>query len=181
MKAMLIWATVMLLPGVAAAPAQKDSHAPRAHAERSFTIHLDAARAEAFPLFGPVAEREWSPQWTPHFLSPADGAGITRGAVFTTTDEHGEQTWVLTTYDPQEGHLSYCIFWPRVVVSELDIRVRKLGENTSSAEVLYRLTALSPEGDALVPRLAEHHGARGLHWEQAINEALRKRREHAGR
>lgn len=104
-----------------------------------------------------------------------------RGAVFTTTDEHGEQTWVLTTYDPQQGQLSYCIFWPRVVVSELDIRVRKLGENTSSAEVLYRLTALSPEGDALVPRLAEHHGARGLHWEQAINEALRKRREHARR
>lgn len=126
-----------------------------------------------------MGEREGSPQWLPHFISPPDGARIVRGAVFFTTNEHGEQTWVLTAYEPQEGLLSYCIFWARFVLSELDIRVLKSGGETSSAEVLYRHTALSPEGDSLVARLAEHHGAMGPHWEHAINEALRKRRENA--
>lgn len=172
---------LVLLVMVPAAGAQKNSGTPRAHAERNFTIHLSAPPGDVFPLFGPLAEREWSPQWAPHFLSPVDCTGIARGAVFTTTDEHGEQTWVLTAYDPQEGHISYCIFWPGFVVSELDIRVRKSGSDASSVEVVYRHTALSPEGDALVPRLAEHHGAMGPHWEHAINEALRKRRQNAAR
>jgi hypothetical protein len=169
--------TIILLICATMACAQKDSETRRAHAERSFTIHLQATPAEVFPLFGPLAEREWSPQWLPHFISPPDGARIARGAVFSTTDEHGEQTWVLTAYDPQEGHLSYCIFWPGFVVSELEIRVLKSGGETSSAEVLYRHTALSAEGDSLVARMAEHHGAMSPHWEHAINEALRKRRE----
>jgi hypothetical protein len=172
---------VLLLACVPVAWAQKNSEASRAHAERSFTIHLQAPPAEVLPLFGPVGEREWSPQWAPHFIFPSDGAGVARGAVFSTADEHGEQTWVLTAYEPQGGYLSYCIFWPGVAVSELEIHVRKAGDETSTAEVLYRHTALAPEGDALVPRLAEHHGAMGPHWERAINEALRKRRQHASR
>ena len=159
--------------------AQKNSESPRAHAERSFTIRLSAPLDEVFPLFGPLAEREWSPQWNPHFLSPLDGSGIARGAVFTTTDERSEQIWVLTAYEPEQGHISYCIFWPGFVVSELDIRVRKSGADASFAEVRYRHTALSPEGDPFVARLAEHHRAMGPHWESAINEALRKRRENA--
>lgn len=172
---------VVLLAWTPPAGAQSNSGTPRAHAERSFTIHLSAPPDEVFPLFGPLAEREWSPQWNPHFLSPSDGSVISRGTAFTTTDEHGEQTWVLTAYDPREGHLSYCIFWPGFVVSELDIRVRKSTDNASSVEVVYRHTALSPEGDPLVARLAEHHGAMGPHWEHAINEALRRRSKNAGR
>jgi hypothetical protein len=160
---------------------QKGSETRRAHAESRFRIHLQAPAAEVFPLFGPVGEREWSRQWAPHFISPSDGAGVARGAVFSTVDEHGEQIWVLTAYDAPDGRLSYCVFWPGVAVSELEVHVRKAGEERSTAEVLYRHTALSPVGDALVPRLAEHHGAMGPHWEHAINEALRKRREHAAR
>jgi hypothetical protein len=168
---------VGLLTCAALAVGQKGSEAQRAHAESSFTIRLQASPSEVFPLFGPVGEGEWSPQWAPHFISPSDGAGVARGAVFSTADEHGEQIWVLTAYDPQKGRLSYCIFWPGVAVSELEIHVKKASEESSTADVLYRHTALSPEGDALVPRLAEHHGAMGPHWEHAINEALRKRRE----
>ena len=160
---------------------QKGSETRRAHAESRFTIHLQAPPAEVFPLFGPVGEREWSRQWVPHFLSPSDGAGVARGAVFSTADEHGEQIWVVTACDLPDGLLSDCIFWPGIAVSEPDIHVREAGEMTSTREVLYRHTALSPEGDALVPWLAEHHGAMGSDWEHAINEALRKRREHASR
>jgi len=155
--------------------------AARLHAERSFTIRLDAPPAVVFPLFGPVAEREWSPEWSPRMLFPSDGSEPARGAVFSTSDEHGEQTWVLTAYDRQRGEIGYCIFAPGLVVSEIEIHLHQESKAQTSAEVLYRHTALSAHGELLVPRLAEHHAAMGPHWERAINEALQKRTENAGR
>jgi len=161
-------------PGFAKAP-----EADRQRAESSFTIRLDAPPAVVFPFFGPVAEREWSPEWSPRMIFPSDGSEPARGAVFSTADEHGEQTWVLTAYDQQRGEIGYCIFMPGLVVSEIEIRVHQEGKAQTSAKVLYRHTALSAHGDQLVARLAEHHAAMGPHWERAINEALRKRTENA--
>ncbi len=175
------FSSLVLLASAGIACAQNPAESARAHAEPSFVIHLQAPPAEVFPLFGPVGESEWSPQWVPHFISPPDGARIARGGVFSTTNEHGEQTWVLTAYDPQQRHIRYCIFLPGLLVTEIDIHLQKLGEAQTSAEVLYRHTALSAEGDRLVTRMGKHQAAMGPHWEHAINEALRKRRENASR
>jgi hypothetical protein len=172
---------LLLVFGARRAGYGKAPEADRRSAERSFTIHLDAPPAVVFPLFGPVAEREWSPEWTPRMIFPSDGSEPARGAVFSTSDEHGEQTWVLTAYDRQLGEIAYCIFAPGLVVSEIEIHLRQEGKAQTSAEVLYRHTALSPGGDLLVARLAEHHAAMGPHWERAINEALHKRTKNAGR
>jgi hypothetical protein len=180
MKIVVVSSVVLFVSALVACP-QTHPEAPRAHAERSFVIHLQARPEEVFPLFGPVAEREWSPQWSPRMIFPSDGSAPLAGTVFSTSDEHGDQTWVLTAYDPQQGRVSYCIFSPGLVVSEIDIQVQRTGEAQSSAEVRYRHTALSSDGDHLVARMAERHAAMGPHWEHAINEALRKRRENVRR
>jgi hypothetical protein len=175
------FSSLVLLVSAGNAWAQKTAESPRAHAEPSFVIHLQAPPAEVFPLFGPVAEREWPPQWSPRMIFPSDNSMPVAGAVFSTADEHGGQTWVLTAYDTQRGHIRYCIFLPGLLVTEIDIHLQKLGETQTSAEVLYRHTALSAEGDHLVTQIGKHHAAMGPHWEHAINEALRKRRENASR
>jgi hypothetical protein len=171
---------LLLVLGTGRAGQEKPSETVRSHAERSFVIRLEAPLAQVFPLFGPAGEREWSPQWSPQMIFPSGGSEPARGAVFSTPDEHGELTWVLTVYDRERGEIGYCIFLPGLAVSEITIRLRKEGEAATSAEVSYRHTALSAQGDHVVARLAEHHAAQGPHWEHAINEVLRKRREHGG-
>ena len=168
---------LVLMASAGIACGQKPAESSRAHAEPSFVIHIQASPAEVFPLFGPLGEREWSPQWSPRMIFPSDGSLPGAGAVFSTPDEHGDQTWVLTAYDAQQGHITYCIFLPGLLVTEIDIHLQKFGEAQTSAEVLYRHTALSTEGDRLVTQMGKHHAAMGPHWEHAINEALRKRRE----
>lgn len=160
---------------------QKSAESPRTHTETQFVIHLQASPEEVFPLFGPVGEREWAQQWAPRMIFPSDSSMPATGAVFSTAEEHGEQTWVLTAYDQKQGHIRYCIFLPGLVVTEIDIWLQKLGDAQTSAEVAYRHTAISAAGDHLAARMGEHHGAMGPHWEHAINEALRKRRENVRR
>jgi len=49
----------------------------------SFTLALDAPVAEALPLFGPVREAEWSPDWAaaqrPHWEAAIRSALARRG------------------------------------------------------------------------------------------------------
>jgi hypothetical protein len=177
-----VWFVLPLLLGSAALAAfqLRSEEAPLLHAERSFTVHLDAAPGAAFPLFGPIGEREWAPGWDPRMIFPADGSSPARGSVFTTSDEDGEEIWVVTGYDAQSGFISYVAVLPGHVVTEIEVRVGKQGENKSIAEVTHRRTALAAAGNHFVSALSENAARHAAHWEHAINEALRKRRENAG-
>lgn len=150
------------------------------HAERIFAVHLDAAPSQVFPLFGPLGEREWSRGWSPKMIFPADGSSPAKGSVFTTSDEEGQEIWVVTGYDAQNGFISYVAVRPGQVVTEIEVRVENQGENKSVAEVTHRRTALSTVGNRFVSALAENAARHAAHWERAINEALDKRRENAG-
>jgi len=176
------WSASLLLLGSAALIASqlRSEEASLLHAERSFTVHLDAAPGQVFPLFGPIGEREWAPGWDPKMIFPADGFCPEKGSVFTTSDEDGEEIWVVTGYDAQNGFISYVAVLPGHVVTEIEVRVQKQGENKSIAEVTHRRTALSAAGNHFVSALSENAARHAAHWEHAINEALRKRRENAG-
>jgi hypothetical protein len=171
-----------LLLGSAALLASQlhSEEAPLLHAERSFTVHLDAAPGQVFPLFGPIGEREWAPGWDPKMIFPADGSSPAKGSVFTTRDEDGEEIWVVTGYDAQNGFISYVAVLPGSVVTEIEVRVQKQSENKSVAEVTHRRTALSAAGNHFVSALSQNAARHAAHWEHAINEALRKRRENVG-
>jgi hypothetical protein len=172
----------LLLLGFAALAAfrLRSEEAPLLHAERNFTVHLDAAPGQVFPLFDPIGEREWAPGWDPKMIFPADGSCPEKGSVFTTSDEDGEEIWLVTGYDAQNGFISYVAVLPGRVVTEVEVRVQKRSENKSVAEVTHRRTALAAVGNHMVNALSENAARHAAHWEHAINEALHKRRENAG-
>ena len=176
------WIVSLLLFGSAALVAAQlhSEEAPLLHAERSFAVHLDATPGQVFPLFGPIGEREWAPDWDPKMIFPADGSSPAKGSVFTTSDKDGEEIWLITGYDAQNGFISYLAVLPSRVVTEIEIRVQEQGENKSVAEVTHRRTALSAAGNHFVSALSENAAGHAAHWEHAINDALRKRRENAG-
>ena len=140
---------------------------------RSFTIRLNGSVADVTPLFGPVREAEWAPDWSPHFIYPAEGLQR-EGTVFTTTSAHGtDRLWLLTTYDVANGRVDYVVVTPALTANEIKIRVVPDGEQHCKATITYRRSALTPEGNEEVAKLDAHWTAeQRIHWETAINRAL---------
>ena len=140
---------------------------------QSFTIGLNGPVADVTPLFGPVHEAEWAPDWSPRFIHPAQGVQR-EGVVFTTTSGDGrDRLWLLTTYDLRNGRVEYVVITPAFTLSEIKIRVLSDGERHSRATITYRRSALAPEGNTEVAKLDAHWAEQQrIHWETAINEAL---------
>lgn len=145
----------------------------REHAEPSMVLRLPAPPALAFPLFGPVRETEWAPEWSPTILYPPDRSQKA-GAVFTTTNRHQDRIWVLSTYDEAALKISYVIVRPRISAGQLDIALRAVGQSESEVTVTHRVTSLSEEGDAHVKTMATHFPLEREEWEQAISARLRE-------
>jgi hypothetical protein len=146
---------------------------------QSFTIRLNGSVADATPLFGPVCEAEWAPDWSPRFIHPTQGVQR-EGVVFSTTSGDGkDRFWLLTAYDVKNGRVDYVVMTPAFTASEIKIRVIPDGEQHCKATITYRRTALEPEGNEDVAKLDAHWAEEQRnHWETAINEALAKRGIH---
>src|SRR5438045_4813145 len=69
------------LGGVAEAPVLEQR-------PRSFIIALNGSVTDVTPLFGPVREAEWAPEWSPRFIHPAQGVQC-EGVIFTTSPTAG--------------------------------------------------------------------------------------------
>jgi hypothetical protein len=143
----------------------------------SFQLSLNAPVAEATPLFGPVREREWSPEWAPRFLHPEGGAQRD-GVVFTTSTHSGfEQLWLLTEYDAAAGRVAYVIVTPNFSAATITIRIVPDGAGRSKATVTYCRSALVERANDEVNSLDAAWAARQTrHWEEAINAALARAR-----
>lgn len=66
---------------------------------RDYTMQLDFAAEDIFPLLCPVREYDWIPQW--HCRMVYSGSGYAeKGCVFQTDfgDEYGLETWVVSHY-----------------------------------------------------------------------------------
>ena len=144
----------------------------RAHRETTLNLQLPAPPAEVFPLFGPVRETEWSPDWKPRFLFPAE-SGQKVGAVFTTKHGAGDAVWVLAAYDESALRMTYVIVFPGMVATKLDIALKPAPDGNTAASVTYRQTALSEKGDHYVMQFADQLPGERDHWEQAIAHVLK--------
>ena len=90
---------------------------------QSFTIILNGSVSEVTPLFGPVREAEWAPDWSPRFIHPVQGVQR-EGVVFTTSPGDGrDRLWLLTTYDVRNGRVEYVVVTPAFTANEIKIRV----------------------------------------------------------
>ncbi len=142
---------------------------------QSFTIILNGSVSEVTPLFGPVREAEWAPDWSPRFIHPVQGVQR-EGVVFTTSPGDGrDRLWLLTTYDVRNGRVKYVVVTPAFTANEIKIRVIPDREKHCKVTITYRRSALTPEGNEEVFKLNAHWAEeQRIHWETAINEALAK-------
>jgi hypothetical protein len=146
---------------------------------QSFTIILKGSAPDVTPLFGPVREAEWAPDWKPHFLRPPEGAQG-EGVVFTTATSNGkERLWLLTAYDVKEGRVEYVIVTPGFTAKEVKIRVNPDGDRQCKATITHRHSAITAEGNEEVHKLDAHWAEQQrVHWETAINSVLTRRGAH---
>ena len=168
-----IWAWGIAL--VQAALAGETETAVVEQRTQSFTIILNGSVSNITPLFGPVREAEWAPDWSPRFIHPAQGVQR-EGVVFTTNAGHGrDRLWLLTTFDLRNGRVEYVVVIPAFTANEIKIRVVADGEQHCKAVITHRRSALAPEGNEEVAKMDAHWAEeQRLHWERAINEALAK-------
>jgi hypothetical protein len=98
---------------------------------QSFTIELNGSVSDVTPFFGPVREAEWAPDWSPHFIHPAEGVQR-EGVVFTTSPGHGkDRLWLLTTYDVRNGRVEYVVVTRRSPLMRLRSALFPTANNTA--------------------------------------------------
>src|SRR5437016_12646321 len=150
----MIWAWGVAL--VQAALAGEAGTAVVEQRTQSFTITLNGSVSDVTPLFGPVREAEWAPDWSPRFIHPAQGVQR-EGVVFTTSPCHGkDRLWLLTTYDVKNGRVEYVVVTPAFTANEIKICVVPDGQQRCRATIMYRRSGLTPEGNEEVAKLGEH-------------------------
>jgi hypothetical protein len=117
------------------------------HVERSGIVHLEMTPEEALPLFTPEGERAWVPGWEPEPLHAVEGSLSRAGAVFRTAAAGEETLWITLRVDPAVGEADYVRITPGNRLGTVHVRCRRAAEGTD-VEMTYRLTALSPAGEA---------------------------------
>ena len=136
-------------------------------AQRRLTGRIQVALppAEAFRLFTPRGEQDWTPGWHPRFPAPAYD-DTKPGTVFETS-AHGQQTvWLVT--DRQPGRrISYARVTPGDQAGIVTVTINAAGRH-SEVEVTYQLTALTGPADRKLREFADGYPAFLRSWQDAI-------------
>ncbi|MCR6627695.1 MAG: hypothetical protein NVV67_15960 [Pseudoxanthomonas sp.] len=72
------------------------------------------------------------------------------GMVFTTGEDDAFTIWTLVDWDPVHHYARYARTTPALRATTVEIRCQSLGASRSQVEVIYTLTALSPDGSKLI-------------------------------
>ncbi len=128
-------------------------------------------------LLTPLGEKAWGVGWEPMMRWQAPGSG--EGTLFVTRSEDGgETTWVLQTFDAVHLRVAYVHVSPGSLVVELSLHLTPLAEGRTRAEVRYTFTALSQLGNARIAQMTEAHFATLMRdWERELNHFLRTGRK----
>ena len=139
-----------------------------AHARAEFHLTVHLPYAEAAPLFGAWAEQKWAPEWKPQFLYPSPPADQ-EGAVFKV--EHGSHSsiWVTTIFEIGAGHIQYVYILNQVLITRIDIRLRREGADATGVSVSYERTALNPAANEHLKLLARKDSEQAPEWQAALD------------
>jgi hypothetical protein len=107
----------------------------------------------AFPLFSPLGEKDWVPGWNPTLLHPA-GVDWAEGQVFTTEEEKGQATWVVTRLDRARHEAGYARVEPGRWVAQVQVRCEEKGAGTD-VRVQYTFIGLSESGNDEIAAMTE--------------------------
>jgi len=138
-------------------------------------IEVGLPPAEAFRLFTPRGEQDWTPGWQPVFPSPA-ADDTEPGTVFVTSAHGHPTTWVVTGREPGR-RISYARVTPADRAGTVTVELSPAGPNgqASAVEVSYQLTALSEHAQAALREFTDRYPAFLRSWQDAISAWLRSR------
>lgn len=141
--------------------------------QRSATIVVKTTIDKAFPLFGPVREREWAEGWEPQIIYSTHPEWEEH-MIFTTNGKHSNEDrylWVVSQFKPSEYFIEYTVSTSQRVWF-ITVRCMPDSENTR-VSVTYTYTGLTEEGNQLNQSAMARMFAHNLKdWEEEINQYL---------
>ncbi|MHC1728334.1 MAG: hypothetical protein AB9866_20415 [Syntrophobacteraceae bacterium] len=143
--------------------------------ERTYTQKLRGKPDDVFPLLCPVREKEWVDGWDPLEIYTHSGFAE-KDCVFTTGEENPESIWVITNFDYSRHLLEVVKVTPGMTVARITISLSENETGGTDAEVVYRYTAISPDGEEFVKGYSEEFFRGFMQFsESALNSYLDKR------
>lgn len=134
-----------------------------------FAITVRVPLDLAVGLFGGHGERAWAgADWQPRFLRPVP-AEDREGSVFLVDEGDQERLALTTVLDRSRGHVRHVFLLGDRCATVIDIHLAPLDPRTSRVTVVYERTALSPQAEDEVRRLASGDAAQAPEWEAAID------------
>ena len=158
------------LLGLACASAPGSSAFVAKRAVRTGIVRVLATPEHALPLFTPLGEKAWSPEWDPQMVYPGGGAGPERDQVFTISHPHGgEAVWIVDAFDRDTHRIEYLYVLPQHVACRIAVQCDPDGPGATRARITYTMTGLSDAGNGIVEELTEEAFAKRMaHWEKLI-------------
>lgn len=149
--------------------------------ERSYIQNLRGKPQEIFPLLCPVREKEWVEGWDPLTVYTRSGFAE-KDCVFTTGEDKPDSIWMITDFDTERYRLEIVKFSPGMTVARITITLLENGMGQTDAEVVYRYTAVSPDGEEFVKGYSEEFFEQFMQFsESALNSFLDEQHLKEGR
>jgi hypothetical protein len=144
---------------------------------RTTTIQLSAPPDQVFPLFSPLGEKLWIPEWDPVMIYPPSGSPETN-AVFTTPQHDGlAAIWVTVQFDPTKFHVTYVRVAPRSHVATIVVDCGNTSGGMTAATITYTFTGLTEHGNGYIDTFSEEYYRTWIRqWESSINQYLQRNR-----
>lgn len=140
--------------------------------DRRGTVRVAALPDGAMSLFTPEGEKLWVPDWEPTYFYPANGELI-EGLTWSTEEEDGETTlWAVVRVDHTAREVEYLRVTPGSRMGSVKVRFAGYGDGVTRVEMRYRMTGLSPEGNALLEEFDVEFDGMLEEWEDQISEHL---------
>jgi len=143
---------------------------------KTASITLNGSIEKVFPLFGAIEEKKWAEGWNPVPIFPESG-DMQEGLIFQTPDHVHKGaivTWVVASYDVGHHMVKYIVTAPDRLMF-ISVYCSEQSANVTKADITYKLTGLSPEGNEISHHLLAKIFENSLKdWETAINNYLGK-------
>lgn len=172
MVTVTLWVGLVLAGPVVA---QEDPFEP-VQFEREWTLRIDGAPDEVFPLFTPEGMSLWRGEWDPEYLFSASEMSKA-GTMFRDPHGHGPDWWVVGENDPRKRMIRYVYLMPGVELLVEEIRCREGLHGGTVATVQWRVVGLTERGNELVENFFVNYAEDFMEPRQrAINAYLRSGR-----
>ncbi len=137
-------------------------------------IRLPAPIPRIFPLFSPLGEKLWVPDWNPELLYPPN-IDWAEGQLFRTPGECGSAVWIVSQLDFEASVVVYHRVEADRYVAQIGVRCYQASAAVTEVNIVYRFVGLSERGNqeinAMSQRTFEEKMERWTGW---LNEHLKR-------